>query len=80
MRLPVEMSESQFTEELVAGKRDGKIQMRWNNFQVFFSPSHVNNVCLRLFCAWHDMWLILAVVEVCSSTQLFIFPSFSKVL
>lgn len=38
MRLPVEMSESQFTEELVAGKRDGKIQIRRNNFQVFFSP------------------------------------------
>lgn len=38
MRLPVEMSESQFTEELVAGKRDGKIQMRCNNFQVFFFP------------------------------------------
>lgn len=38
MWLPVEVSEGQFTEELVAGKTDGNIQTRRNNLQVFFFP------------------------------------------
>lgn len=39
-----------------------------------------NSFSLRLFCAWHDMWLILAVVELCSSTQLLILLPFSELL
>lgn len=51
MRLPVEVSEGQLTEELIG-----------------------------LFCAWYNVWLILAVVEVCCGTQLLILLPFSELL
>lgn len=76
MWLPVEVSEGQFTEELVAGETDGKFKQ---DATIYRCHPPVNKISLRLFCAWHDMWLILAVVEVCSSTQLLIFLSFSEV-
>lgn len=35
---------------------------------------------LRLLCAWHDVRLILAVVELCCSTQFLIFLPLSELL
>lgn len=79
MWLPVEVSEGQFTEELVAGEI-GQNSKEMQQFAGVSAPKPPNNISLRLFCAWHDMWLILAVVEVCSGAQLLIFLSFSEVL
>lgn len=39
-----------------------------------------NSSSLRLFCACHDMWLILPVVELCSSAQLLILLPLSELI
>lgn len=76
MWLPVEVSEGQFAEELVAGKTDEIIQTNARKATV----PQINNFSLRLFRAWHDVWLILAVVKLCSSTQLLIFLPLGELL
>lgn len=72
MWLPVEVSQGQLTEELVAGKTNDT-----TNYRCLSHPMQTgNSSSLRLFRACHDMGLILAVVELCSSAQpLILLPS-----
>lgn len=39
-----------------------------------------NKVSLRLFCAWHNMWFILAVVELSCSAEFLVFLPLSELL
>lgn len=77
MWLPVEVSEGQFAEELVAEKTGDNSNKRREKMN---RPRPNKTFSLRLFRAWHDVWLILAVVELCSSTQLLIFLPLGELL
>lgn len=62
-------------------KQTGKLKQRKKKTTGVFSSVQIGtSISLRLFCAWHNMWLILAVVELCSSTQLLILLPFSELL
>lgn len=73
------MSKGQLTEKLIA-----RVQTKYiseNALCIYMASENYSAVVsLRLLCAWHDVWLILAVVELSCSTQFLIFLSLSELL
>lgn len=93
MRLPVEVSEGQLTEQLISATGDNSTT-NWFRFNIQLSlpitsvattaDGNTNiqrsSVSLRLFCTRHDVRLILAVVELRCSTQFLVFLCLSELL